>query len=175
MELSSAAIGATTQLTQRWRMASGICGCCCIGPSRVLRVGRATLSIRYDGQPGSCHKCGSLDHSPSECHIYRSPERGDAPNAPTHQARDSSTKSPHLGQTLLWRFRLHSPCLTRSSLPWPNASGPRGLPSSRTSSHTSTHSARHPSPPKGNPRRVKEHHWGGGALSPSGVRDLSRR
>ena len=41
----------------------------------VLRVGRARLSIRYGGQPGSCHKCGSFDDSPAECHRYRSPER----------------------------------------------------------------------------------------------------
>ena len=56
----------------------------------VLRVGRARLSIRYDGQPGSCHKCGSFDHSPSECHRYRSPGRGEAPNAPTHQAGEGT-------------------------------------------------------------------------------------
>ena len=56
----------------------------------VLRVGRVRLSIRYDGQPVSCHKCGSFDHSPAECHRYRSPEREEAPSAPTHQAGEGT-------------------------------------------------------------------------------------
>ena len=58
----------------------------------VLRVGRARLSIRYDGEPDSCHKCGSLGHSSAKCHIYRTLQRDNPPNAPTHQ---TGVGTPH--------------------------------------------------------------------------------
>ena len=33
----------------------------------VVRVGPVRLTVRYEGQPGSCYKCGSFGHPPTRC------------------------------------------------------------------------------------------------------------
>ena len=33
----------------------------------VVRVGPVRLTIKYEGQPGSCYKCGSFGHPPTRC------------------------------------------------------------------------------------------------------------
>ena len=32
----------------------------------VVRVGPVRLTVRYEGQPGSCYKCGSFGHTPTQ-------------------------------------------------------------------------------------------------------------
>ena len=33
----------------------------------VVQVGPVKLSVKYEGQPGSCYKCGSFGHPPTNC------------------------------------------------------------------------------------------------------------
>ena len=33
----------------------------------VVHVGPVRLSVKYEGQPGSCHECGSFGHPPAQC------------------------------------------------------------------------------------------------------------
>ena len=98
----------------------------------VLRVGRARLSIRYDGLPVSCHTCASFHHSPSECHVYHSPERGDAPtHLPTNQGKGLLHQTPLTwGKPCCGGFGSILSAQPCQVTPVPKASGPRGLPPS---------------------------------------------
>ena len=159
-------------------MASGIGGCCCVGPSRECCVW---------GEPGCpSGMMASLVPATSVAALtiphqnvtYTVLLRVVAPpmHLPTKQRKGLLHQiPPHLRQTLSWRFRLHSPCPTRPSLPCAQSLRPKGTcPQPNLPPHLYPLRPT-PLPPKGHPRGVREHHRGWGALLLSEFGDPFKR